>query len=160
MRMKLGTLCYIEKENQYLMLHRNKKPGDIHYGKWVGLGGKFEPKESPEECIIREVYEESGLTVANPTLRGVLTFPEDGFDKEDWYVFLFYATDFSGEIKSNHEGELAWVDKDKIHELPMHAGDYIFIKALQETKGFFTVKFYYDYYNTSELKNYTMKVYG
>jgi 8-oxo-dGTP diphosphatase len=158
--MKLATLCYIEKNDRYLMLHRIKKANDIHRGKWVGLGGKFEPGESPEECVIREVYEESGLTVINPALRGIMTFPTDGFDGEDWYVFLFHVLEFTGELKPNHEGNLAWVEKEKINDLPMHAGDYLFIKWMQEIKGVFSVKFYYDYHNTDVLKDYTLKVYG
>ena len=96
--MKLATLCYVEKDGQYLMLHRNKKANDMHKGLWVGLGGKFEAGESPEECVIREVFEESGLRIQNPTLRGFLTFP-GFFGEEDWYVFMFVAKNFTGEVK-------------------------------------------------------------
>lgn len=139
----MGTLCYVEKDNRYLMLHRTKKENDMHKGLWVGLGGKFEAGESPEECVIREVYEESGLRVENPKLRGVLTFP--AFDMhDDWYVFLFHATEFSGTVKPCQEGELAWIDKNDLAQLPMHKGDYHFIKKLDEPCGVFTAKFLYE----------------
>ena len=141
--MKLATLCYIEKDNQYLMLHRNKKLNDMHKDFWVGLGGKFEAGESPEECVIREVYEESGIILSNPKLRGILTFPND-YNDEDWYVFLFLANDFSGDLKQSNEGDLAWVNKDKLDDLPMHEGDRCFIKLLQEEKGVFSIKYNYD----------------
>ena len=141
--MKLATLCFVEKDNQYLMMHRTKKLNDMHKGLWVGLGGKFEAGESPEECVIREVYEESGIKISNPKLRGILTFPND-FNYEDWYVFLFLADDFTGNLKQSDEGDLAWVDKDKLDDLPMHEGDRYFIKLLQENKGLFSAKYNYD----------------
>ena len=141
--MKLATLCYVEHDNKYLMLHRNKKANDMHKGRWIGLGGKLEAGESPEECVIREVYEESGLQLTNPTLRGFLTFPS--FDGEnDWYVFLFTATEFTGEIKPCNEGELQWIDKSKLHELPMHEGDYLFIDKLMKDDCIFTMKHVYE----------------
>jgi 8-oxo-dGTP diphosphatase len=139
--MKLGTLCYVEKNNQYLMLHRVKKENDMHSNLWVGLGGKFEAGESPEECVIREVFEESGLTVKNPTLKGIMTFNE--FNNEDWYVFLFTADDFTGEVTKCDEGELVWIDKDKLDDLPMHGGDRFFLKWMQGDRGLFSVKFCY-----------------
>jgi len=142
--MKLGTLCYIEKDDQYLMLHRTKKENDMHEGLWVGLGGKFEAGESPEECVIREVYEESGLTISTPQLRGIMTFPKFAKQKEDWYVFLFTATAFSGTIKPCNEGELVWVDKSKLSGLPMHEGDYHFLKCMQEYEGVFSAKYIYE----------------
>jgi len=141
--MKLGTLCYVEKENKYLMLHRTKKENDMHKGLFVGLGGKFEVGESPEECVIREVLEESGLRITAPRLRGILTFP-DFSGGEDWYVFLFTCADFSGEIKTCAEGELVWVEKDKLSELPMHGGDYLFFKWIREYEGVFSAKFIYE----------------
>ena len=141
--MKLGTICYIEKDNKYLMLHRTKKENDIHAGKWVGLGGKFEPGESPEECVVREVFEECGLRIQSPKLRGILTFPGD-FNNEDWYVFLFTATDFAGELKQCEEGELAWIDKDKLNDLPMHEGDYHFLRMIQQCDGIFSTKHTYE----------------
>ena len=153
--MKLGTLCYIEKNNQYLMLHRTKKGVDMHKDLYIGLGGKFEAGESPEDCDIREIFEESGLKIKNPKLRGVMTFPKD-FNQEDWYVFLFTATDFSGEIKLCDEGELVWVDKDKLDDLPMHEGDRYFLKWIQEKKGIFSVKYIYD---NGVLKDYEINLY-
>ena len=141
--MKLATLCYIEKDNSYLMLHRVKIKNDMHKNLWVGLGGKFEAGESPEDCVIREVYEESGLEIRNPKLRGIMTFPKD-FNNDDWYVFLYTANEFSGQIKSCSEGELVWVDKSKLNDLPMHEADRHFLKWIQENKGIFSVKFSYD----------------
>jgi len=141
--MKLGSLCYIEKNNQYLMLHRTKKQKDMHEGLYVGLGGKFEVGESPEDCVIREVFEESGLQINNPRLRGILTFP--AFSKgEDWYVFLFVATDFTGEVQPCKEGELVWVDKNKLNELPMHEGDRYFLQWIEEHRDVFSAKFLYE----------------
>ena len=141
--MKLATLCYVEKDGKYLMLHRTKKENDMHEGKWVGLGGKFEPGESPEECVIREVFEESGLRIRNPKLRGILTYPKD-FIPEDWYVFLFTAADFTGTLKPSDEGELAWVDKDRGNDLPMHPGDYHFLRMIRQHDGIFSAKYIYD----------------
>ena len=154
--MKLGTHCYIEKDARYLMLHRVKKKNDMHEGLWVGLGGKFESGESPEDCVIREVFEESGLTINDPQLRGIMTFPND-FNSEDWYVFLFSATDFSGTVKSCSEGELLWIEKDKLDDLPMHEGDRYFIKWMNENKGIFSVKYIYD---DGVLKDYRISVYN
>ena len=143
--MKLGTLCYIEKNNHYLMLHRTKKENDIHKDLWVGLGGKFEAGESPEDCVIREVYEESGLKVSSLMLRGILTFPRDAFNQEDWYVFLFTTGDYTGQLKHrSDEGELVWIDKEKLNDLPMHEGDRYFLKWIQENKGMFSAKFVYE----------------
>jgi 8-oxo-dGTP diphosphatase len=154
-QMKLGTLCYIEKNNQYLMLHRTKKENDMHKNLWVGLGGKFEAGESPEDCVIREINEESGLTIIKPQLRGILTFPND-FNQEDWYVFLFTANNFTGELKQNDEGELAWIDKHSINELPMHEGDRYFLQWIQDNKGILSAKFIYE---NGILKDYQISVY-
>ena len=153
--MKLGTLCYIEKDGQCLMLHRTKKANDMHAGLWVGLGGKFEAGESPEDCVIREVFEESGLTVHAPRLRGIMTFPND-FNDEDWYVFLFSAVDFSGELKPCDEGELQWIDVDSLDTLPMHEGDRYFLKWMRKKKGIFSVKYVYE---DGALKDYRINVY-
>ena len=153
--MKLATLCYVEKDNQYLMLHRNKRLKDMHKGLWVGLGGKFEPGESPEDCVVREVYEESGITISNPKLKGILTFPND-FNEEDWYVFLFWADDFSGDLKQSNEGDLAWIYKDKLYDLPMHEGDRYFIKLIQENRGIFSAKYNY---NNGVLRDYQVNYY-
>ena len=152
--MKLATLCYVEKDGQYLMLHRTKKENDMHENLWVGLGGKFEPGESPEDCVIREVYEESGLLIQNPILKGIMTFPS--FDQEDWYVFLFLATDFIGDIIPSNEGELAWIDRDQLCNLPMHEGDRYFLKWIEECANVFTAKFIYE---SGTLKDYLFKMY-
>ncbi|MCL2373161.1 MAG: 8-oxo-dGTP diphosphatase [Defluviitaleaceae bacterium] len=150
--MKLATLCYLEKDGKYLLLHRTKKENDMHAGKYIGLGGKVEPGESPEECVTREVQEESGLAVKSPKLRGVLTFP--AFAKEeDWYVFLFTVTEFTGEIQPCPEGELVWVDKASVHNLPMHEGDYIFLGWLNKHENVFTAKFNY---KNGKLQNYKL----
>lgn len=138
--LKLATLCYIERDNKTLFLHRVKKKNDIHKDKWIGLGGKIENGESPEECIIREVEEESGLKILRPKLRAVLTFPN--FYGEDWYVFLYTAGEFIGELIDSKEGKLKWIDNEKIKELNMSKGDKIFLKALEEEK-FFSAKFIY-----------------
>ncbi len=140
--MKLGTLCYIEKDNKTLMVHRVKKQNDFHEGKYNGLGGKLEIGESPEECVIRELIEETGLIIKNPKLKGILTFPK--FDNiEDWYVFVFTANEFTGELIDSPEGNLKWVDNDKLLDLNLWDGDKIFIPWLKQDK-FFSGKFTYD----------------
>jgi 8-oxo-dGTP diphosphatase len=113
--MILATLCYLKRDDCTLMVYRNKKVNDIHEGKWNGLGGKFEAGESPEECVIREVLEESGLTIRSPKLCGLLTFPN--FKGNDWYVFVFTAKDFAGELIDSPEGKLEWIPEEKILEL-------------------------------------------
>lgn len=139
--MKLATLCYIRQNDQTLMLHRVKKANDMHQGKWNGLGGKLLPGESPEECAVREIEEESGLRVADPRLRGVLTFPAfDGFD--DWYVYVFTAHDFSGQLIDSPEGNLAWIPDQRLLDLNLWAGDRIFIPWLDQER-FFSAKFIY-----------------
>ncbi len=140
--MKLATLCYLQRNNKTLMLYRNKKENDYHEGKWNGLGGKFEVGESPEECAIREVEEESGFKMIKPILKGHITFPMfDG--KDDWYVFLFTSNNFEGEIKESLEGELEWIDNDKLLDLNLWEGDKHFIKWLFKEK-FFSAKFNYE----------------
>ena len=140
--MKLATLCYVMQEGKTLMLYRNKKENDYHEGKWNGLGGKFEPGETPEECAVRELKEETGLDAVNPRLKGMITFPM--FDtKEDWYVFLFVIKDFSGELIDSPEGQLAWIENEKLSELNLWEGDKIFIPWLFQDK-FFSAKFNYD----------------
>ena len=139
--MKLATLCYVRHNGQTLMLYRNKKENDVHEGKWNGLGGKLEAGESPEECAIREVKEESGLIVSNPRLRGILTFPLFT-PNDDWYVFLFQFNGYDGELIESPEGELAWVDDDKVLDLNLWEGDRYFLKWLYEGK-FFSAKFNY-----------------
>ena len=141
--MKLATLCYVinKKSDSTLMIHRVKKENDYHQGKWNGLGGKFEQGESPEECAIREIKEESGLTVKSITMKGFITFPMfDG--KEDWYVFLFVTDDFEGELIDSNEGDLAWIPNEKLTEINLWDGDKIFISWLFKDK-FFSAKFNY-----------------
>lgn len=141
--MKLATLCYIidKENNRTLMIHRVKKKDDYHEGKWNGLGGKFNKGESPEECAIREVYEESGLKIKNPKMHGFITFPEfDG--KYDWYVFLFSVSEFEGELIDSPEGNLEWIPNDKLDSLNLWDGDKIFMKWLHDEK-FFSAKFNY-----------------
>ncbi|WP_066497291.1 NUDIX hydrolase [Abyssisolibacter fermentans] len=140
--MKLGTLCYIENNNKTLMLHRIKKQNDIHEGNWIGLGGKIENGESPEECVIREINEESGLILKEPKLRGILTFPSFAND-DDWYVYLYTATEFEGELRDSDEGVLKWIDNDKLLDLPMSQGDKLFLKWLKEY-NIFSAKFVYE----------------
>lgn len=139
--MKLATLCYVRRNGQTLMLHRIKKANDMHAGKWNGLGGKLEAGETPEECAIREIREESGLTVRNPRLRGVLTFPAFSND-EDWYACVFTATEFTGELIDSPEGVLAWVDDEKLLDLNLWEGDRIFLPWLTQD-AFFSGKFEY-----------------
>jgi 8-oxo-dGTP diphosphatase len=139
--MILATLCYLKRDGKTLMLHRVKKKNDIHEGKWNGLGGKIESGETPEECIVREVKEESGLTLRNPSLRGIITFP--GFDGErDWYVYVFIGTDFDGELIDSNEGRLAWIPDAGVPALPLWEGDRIFLKWLEQDR-FFSGKFVY-----------------
>lgn len=139
--MKLATLCYVQKDDKTLMVHRVKKENDMHQGKWNGLGGKFEPGETPEECAIREIYEESGLKVRNPELKGLLTFP--GFaNDEDWYAFVFVAREFEGDLIDSPEGILSWIENDKLMELKLWEGDRVFLNWL-DSPGFFSAKFNY-----------------
>lgn len=124
------------------MLHRIKRANDMHQGKWNGLGGKFEPGESPEMCAIREVYEESGLTIRNPELRGILTFP-DFCSGEDWYAFVFVARIFSGALIDSTEGVLQWIGDERLLDLPLWEGDRIFLPWLEQER-FFSGRFVYN----------------
>lgn len=154
--MKLGTLCYIQKDNKTLLLHRIKKENDVHEGKWIGLGGKFEQGETPEECVIREIKEESGLTITKPILRGVMTFPLFK-DEEDWYVFVFTVNEFEGDLIESNEGVLKWVDNEKVLDMPTWEGDRMFLKWLMDNKEFFSAKFTYE---DGELVNHDVMFYG
>ena len=123
------------------MIHRIKKENDMHMGKWNGLGGKFEPGETPEECAVREVLEESGLKIANPKLKGILSFP--GFSNdEDWYAFVFLIHEYQGDLIDSPEGTLKWIDDTALMQLNLWEGDRIFIPWL-ERPGFFSGKFVY-----------------
>ncbi|MDA8242815.1 MAG: 8-oxo-dGTP diphosphatase [Elusimicrobia bacterium] len=139
--MKLATLCYVRRNGRTLMLHRTKKKDDVHEGKWNGLGGKLERGESPEECVAREVLEESGLRIEAPVLKGVLTFPD--FAKgEDWYVFVFAASRFGGRLTDSPEGELRWIPDRGLLKLNLWEGDRVFLPLLRR-RGHFSGKFHY-----------------
>lgn len=138
--MILSTLCYIEKDNKYLMLHCNKQ--NLNNDKWLGVGGKFEDKESPEDCVLRETLEETGLTLTSYQYRGIITFVSDKYETE--YMHLFTADKWEGEIKECDEGELVWVDKSKISSLPIWEGDKLFFKLLDEKEPFFSLKVCYE----------------
>ncbi len=139
--MKLATLCYLRKNDRTLMIHRVKKPNDMHRGKWNGLGGKLEPGESPEDCVRREVEEESGLLVKKMWLKGFLSFP--GFaNEEDWYAFVFVVPEFEGQIIESVEGDLEWIDNSDLFQLNLWEGDRIFLPWL-DRPGIFSGKFVY-----------------
>lgn len=139
--MKFATLCYVRSNGQTLMIHRIKKPNDMHAGKWNGLGGKLEPGETPEECARREIQEESGLRASSLQWKGLLTFPQ--FSKqEDWYAFVFVANGFEGELGASAEGELRWINDEELLALNLWEGDRIFLPWLDQS-GFFSAKFIY-----------------
>ena len=141
--MKLTTLCYIEKDGKYLMLHRTKKKNDQNHDKWIGVGGKFEDRESPDECVIREVREETGLTLTKYQFRGIVTFCSDEW--EDEYMHLFTATEFEGDLIECNEGTLEWVDKEQVLSLPTWAGDHLFLeRLLSDDPAFFSLKVVYE----------------
>lgn len=138
---QLATLCYLKKEGKTLLLLRNKKKNDVHRDKWNGLGGKFLPGETPEECAVREVREEAGIEIENPRLRGVLTFPQFT-PGTDWVVFVFTVPDVKGEPSDCREGELRWIPDGDIMDLNVWEGDRIFLRWLEEGR-FFSGKFVY-----------------
>ena len=139
--MVVATLCYVKKNCKTLMIHRIKKQNDTHKGKWNGLGGKCEFGETPEECVVREVKEESGLSITNPLLKGVITFPE--FDRlGDWYVFVFVALEFEGSVIDSPEGNLQWISDEQLLALNLWEGDRYFIPLLGG-EHFFSAKFIY-----------------
>ena len=140
--MKLTTLCYIEHDDQYLMLHRVKKENDENHDKWIGVGGKFEEGESPEDCLLREVKEETGLTLREYCLRGIITFVSNEWGTE--YMYLYTATKYEGTLIECDEGELVWVPKDKLSELTLWEGDRIFLRLLDEEERFFSLKLRYE----------------
>jgi len=141
--MRQTSLCYIEKDGQYLMLHRVKKKNDLNRDKWIGVGGKFEDGESPEDCVTREVWEETGLTLTSYKYRGIITFCSNECDTE--YMHLFTADGFEGKIKDCDEGVLEWIDKDALLKLPMWEGDRIFLKLIYSPSEFFSLKLTYEY---------------
>lgn len=139
--MKNTTLCYIEKDGAYLMLHRNKKKNDENEGKWIGVGGKFLEGESPDDCLLREVREETGLVLTSFRPRGIVTFVSDVFETE--YMFLYTADGFVGEICECDEGELCWIKKEDVTLLPLWQGDRIFLSLLSSDHPFFSLKLSY-----------------
>lgn len=139
--MRLTTICYIERDDKYLMLHRTKKENDQSHDKWLGVGGKFEENESPDECIEREVKEETGLTLLSYTLRGIMTFISDIWETE--YMFIYTADKFEGELTECNEGELVWVEKPAVLNLNLWEGDVLFLKKLIKNETFFTIKVQY-----------------
>ncbi len=139
--MKLTTLCYLEREGAYLMMLRNRKAQDENAGKWIGIGGKFQEGESPEECLRREILEETGLAVRSVRFRGIVTFVSDLYGTE--YMHLFTSEDFSGTPGETDEGELHWIPKEQILSLPLWEGDRLFLPLLTEEKGFFSLKLLY-----------------
>ena len=154
--MKLATLCYVidKSQNKTLMIHRVKKENDYHEGKWNGLGGKLELGESPEDCVIREIKEEAGLIIKNPRMHGFITFPN--FDKvDDWYVFIFTAEDFKGNLIDSPEGNLKWIPNDELTSLNLWDGDKIFLQWLFQDR-FFSAKFLYE---NGKYKNHTVSFY-
>jgi 8-oxo-dGTP diphosphatase len=151
--MKNTTLCYVEKDGAYLMLHRVKKENDVNAGKWVGVGGHFEEKESPFDCAVREIYEETGLAAAALCYRGVVSFVSDAYETEQMH--LFTVPDFLGDdcfpryengrvdTESCSEGNLAWVKKDEVFSLPLWEGDKVFLSLLDGDEPFFALKLVY-----------------
>lgn len=143
----LTTLCYIEKDDSYLMLHRVKKENDLNKDKWIGVGGKFEEGETPEECLLREVREETGLTLTSYRFRGIITFISDEWGIE--YMHLFTADAYEGELSKERmqeckEGELVWIPKTEVLNLHLWEGDKIFLKLLNEREEFFSLKLRYE----------------
>lgn len=135
------TLCYIEKDGKYLMLHRVKKENDLNHDKWIGIGGKFEAGESPEDCVRREAREETGLTLTHMEYRGIVTFVSDQYGTE--YMHLFWADGFEGELRECDEGNLEWISREKLMALPMWEGDKIFLELLAQRGPFFSLKLNY-----------------
>jgi 8-oxo-dGTP diphosphatase len=135
------TLCHIEKDGKYLMMHRVKKENDLNHDKWVAIGGKIESGESPEEANAREVLEETGLTLGKVRYCGIVTFVSDEWGTE--YMHLFHTTEFSGDLIECNEGDLCWVDIKEVYNLPIWEGDKIFLKLLEEKAPFFSLKIEY-----------------
>ena len=140
--MKNTSLCYLERGGQYLMLHRVKKENDENHDKWIGVGGKFEDGESPEECVLRETLEETGLTLTDWRYRGIVTFVSDRWETE--YMHLFTATGWTGRLHECDEGVLEWVSREQFRGLPQWEGDRIFLRLIEEDTPFFSLKLRYE----------------
>lgn len=140
--MGLTTLCYIEDNDSYLMLHRIKKKKDINKDKWIGVGGHFEANETPDECLLREVKEETGLTLLKYKCRGLVTFISNEWETE--YMFLYTASEFEGQLIPCNEGSLKWIKKKDIFSLNLWTGDIIFLKLLDSKKDYFSLKLVYE----------------
>ena len=138
---KNTTLCYLEKEDAWLMLHRVKKKNDINQDKWIGIGGHFEEGESPDDCLKRECLEETGITLNSWQIRGIVTFIYGDITE---HMFLYTSEDFSGELSECDEGELTWVKKKDVPDLPIWEGDRVFFRLLAENAPFFVLKLVYD----------------
>ena len=137
----MSTLCYIQHDDCWLMLHRVKKKHDMNHDKYLGIGGKFEDGESPEDCILREALEETGLTLQQPEFRGLVTFVSDEYPTE--YMHLFLAESFTGTLRECDEGDLEWIPIEQVLQLPMWAGDRIFLNLLRQEVPFFSLKLRY-----------------
>jgi len=135
------TLCYVTRGDEVLMLHRTRKANDPNHDKWIGLGGKFEDRESPEDCVVREVWEETGLTLTSYRYRGIVTFVNDRYETE--YMHLFTADGFTGTMIPCDEGDPEWIRKEDLGKLPQWEGDKIFLRLLDEGAPFFSLKLVY-----------------
>ncbi|MCQ2436780.1 MAG: 8-oxo-dGTP diphosphatase [Clostridia bacterium] len=139
--MRATTLCYIERGNEYLMLHRTKKVGDANHDKWLGIGGGIEPNETPDACLLRECLEETGLTLTSYKARGIVHFRSDKWEDEEMY--LYTADGFTGDIRVCDEGDLEWIDKDRLYDLTLWAGDRIFLERIRTDCPYFDLTLNY-----------------
>ena len=137
-----STLIYVERGDEYLMLHRTKKENDLNRDKWIGIGGKFEENESPEDCMLREAREETGLTLTSWRYRGIVTFLSDRWETE--YMHLFTADGYSGTLRQCDEGDLAWIKKSELLKLKLWEGDKIFLRLLDSDEPYFSLKLKYE----------------
>ena len=139
--MKETTLCYVQKDNNYLMLHRIKKEEDVNEGKWIGIGGRIEEGETPEQCLVREAKEETGLLLTSYQYRGIVHFRSEDYEDEEMH--LFTADAFEGELTECNEGVLKWIDRDKLYDLPMWEGDKLFLGLIRSKSKFFDLTLQY-----------------